>query len=300
MNRTFLLLILLLLLSCNNRGKGAREDIITVSIAPFGYFVRAIGGNDFRVNIMVPPGADPHVYEPVPGQVAALGNSVAYISNDYLDFELAWLGRFYEANSKMSRLSLADSIDLIGFAEHSHVAGKRHNEGGSVKTADPHYWISPKNAGIISRSIRDLLCTLKPENSKTYFSNYNKLSVIISEADSMAKENFKGFEGRAFMIFHPSLGYLARDYNIRQIAVETEGKEPSPADLRWLIDRAKDERIKTIFIQDGFDIKNATAIASETGARIVKIDPLSGDWYSSVTDIIRLIHDGFIKQESTE
>ena len=114
------------------------ERIITVSIAPFKYFVEAIAGDDFTVNVMVPPGSDPHVYEPFPEQITKLRTSEAYISNGYLGFEMTWLDRFYETNTGMKKLNLGESIDPI---ESEH-----HHEGDNLEGADPHYWVSPKCA----------------------------------------------------------------------------------------------------------------------------------------------------------
>jgi zinc transport system substrate-binding protein len=106
---------------------------------------------------------------------------------------------------------------------------------------------------------------------------------------------FAGFEGKSFMIFHPALGYLARDYGLNQIAVEKEGKEPSPSFMKDLIDMAKSRNIKVIFIQKGFDTKNAGEIASETGATLRPIDPLAEEWPKAVSDIIDAVHESLVK-----
>ena len=101
------------MISCGRKGSDSGDKIITVSIAPFKYFVEEIAGNDFTVNVMVPAGADPHIYEPFPEQINKLRKSVGYISNGYLGFEMNWLDRFYETNQTMKRLSLGDSIDPL-------------------------------------------------------------------------------------------------------------------------------------------------------------------------------------------
>ncbi len=149
MRRLFLFLLLPILFSCGPQKQNTDEKIITVSIAPFKYFVESIAGADFKVNIMVPPGADPHVYEPFPEQINQLRRSVAYISNGYLGFEMVWLKRFYETNKNMVRLSLGDKIKPLA-AEHEH-------EGGHTEAADPHYWVSPECAMIMASSVKDLL-----------------------------------------------------------------------------------------------------------------------------------------------
>jgi zinc transport system substrate-binding protein len=277
MSKLLKICITLFLVSCNSGNYTGNKEIITVSIAPFGYFV--------EINVMVPASADPHIYEPVPGQIAALGKSRAYISNGYLGFEMTWLDRFYEANPSMRKLSLGSSIDLI--EAHDHHEGE-HTEG-----ADPHYWLSPKSALAIAGSVRSLLTELNPAKKAEYDSAFMALADTIASIDSLAVSLFSGFSGKTFMIFHPSLGYIARDYGLNQIAVENEGKEPTPSSMMDLIDIAKEKNIKVIFIQKGFDTKNAEAVASDTGAEIVLIDPLSEDWPGSVRLIMHAIHRSF-------
>jgi zinc transport system substrate-binding protein len=282
--RNFMIVLLSLsLISCNSAGLKSGKETITVSISPFKYFVEAIGGGDFEVNVMVPSGADPHIYEPVPGQISSLRKSVAYISNGYLDFEMTWLDRFYEANRNMKKVSLGSNIDLI---KASGEAGKKNKEG-----TDPHYWNSPACALIMAGTIKGLLCELYPDSSSKYEQNYLKIKNIISEIDASAKEKLSAFGGKAFMIFHPALAYFAREYGLNQIAVEEEGKEPTPSRMLRLIDKAKENKIRVIFVQKGFDTKNANAIASEIGAVVKIIDPLAEAWPESMIEIINSIHD---------
>jgi zinc transport system substrate-binding protein len=276
------------LMSCNSDSSDSGKKIITVSIAPFKYFVREIAGEDFKVNVMVPSGANPHVYEPYPEQVRQLRKSVAYISNGFLGFEMAWLDRFYQINTTMTKLCLGDKIDPIASA-HNHDHRSDQAEG-----ADPHYWVSPKCAMTIASSVRDLLCYLNPEARNKYEADYASLILKIGEADIKARSLFSEFPGKPFMIYHPNLAYLAKDYGLREIAVEFEGKEPDPSRLKELIDLAKSENLNAIFVQKEYDSRNAKAIAQETGAGVVVIDPLSEDWLQSTTDIITALHNSFI------
>jgi len=285
MKKTFALLAILMILSCNRNSPVKEAKIITVSIAPFEYFVKEIAGDDFSVNIMVPPGANPHIYEPYPDQITRLRKSVAYISNGYLGFEMTWLDRFYEMNKSMVRQSIGKSINPI---ESKHEHETRHAEG-----ADPHYWVSPKCAASMALSVRDLVCKLNPSETKKYESNCSALLTRISELDKRAEAFFAEFEGTPFMIYHPNLAYLARDYGLEEVAVEFEGKEPPPSRLKYLIDLARTKKINTIFVQREYDSKNAKAIADEIGAEIVVIDPLSVDWLKATTEIIEGLHKSF-------
>ncbi len=282
MRNIFCFLIIVFLFSCGRQRTEKGDRIITVSIAPFKFFVEEIAGDDYNVNIMVPAGANPHIYEPFPEQINKLRKSVAYISNGYLGFEMTWLDRFYETNRTMKRLSLGDKIDPL-------VSG-RHTEGDHVEGADPHYWVSPKCAIIMASSVKDFLCELNTVHRQKYETNYRSLVSKIQEVDKKATELFSDLQNRSFMIYHPNLGYLARDYGLEEIAVEYEGKEPPPSRLKELIDRARKDRLKTIFVQKEYDTKNARAIGNEIGASIKIIDPLSEDWPKATLDIINSVY----------
>jgi zinc transport system substrate-binding protein len=287
MKKIFSFLLIGLMLSCGRNGIDRGGKIITVSIAPFKYFVEQIAGNDFTINIMVPAGADPHIYEPFPEQINKLRKSVGYISNGFLGFEMNWLDRFYEANRTMKRLPLGDRIDPL--------APEHHHEGGHVEGADPHYWVSPRCALIIASSVKDFLCELNPPQKQKYETNYQLLVSKIQEMDKKASGLFSGVKSRSFMIYHPNLAYIARDYGLEEIPVEFEGKEPPPSRMKDLIDRARKDNLKTIFVQREYDTKNAKAIAGEIGAKIILIDPLSENWQKSTKEIIDALYSSLLE-----
>lgn len=283
MKRILFILFTLLLASCRSQSSNENGRIITVSIAPFKYFVEAIAGNDFFVNVMVPAGADPHVYEPVPEQINKLRNSSGYISNGYLGFEMNWLERFYETNKTMKKLCLGDKIIPI-VSEHQH-------EGEHVEGADPHYWVSPVSAKIMAESVKDFLILLNPAQSQKYEENYIIFLSQIEELDKKSQAKFSSLKRRSFMIYHPNFAYIARDYNLEEIPVEFEGKEPSPSRLREMIDHARLDSVKIIFLQREYDPKNANEIAKEIGAEVKIVDPLSGEWLTSTTYILDEIYN---------
>jgi zinc transport system substrate-binding protein len=282
MRKILCFLVLIFVLSCAHRRSDAGNSFITVSIAPFKYFVKEIAGEDFKVNIMVPEGADPHIYEPFPEQIYRLSKSSGYISNGYLGFEMIWLDRFYKTNKTMKRLSLGDKIDPL-------ISGHNH-KGDHAEGTDPHYWVSPKCAMIMASTIKEFLNDINPLQKEKYERNYQNLVLRIEELDKKAKEFFSDTKGKSFMIFHPNLAYLARDYGLEEISLEYEGKEPSPSRMKELIDRARRDNLKTIFVQREYDTKHAKALADEIGAKVVIIDPLSEDWFESTSVIISALN----------
>jgi len=179
----------------------------------------------------------------------------------------------------MKRLKFADSQNLI--ASDSH----RHNDITHYTGVDPHFWVSPLCARIIARDIKDFLVKNDPDREEIYNSNYMRLDSLILDTDSYIRSILSDSGKKSFMIFHPSLTYFARDYGLEQIAVETEGKEPSPSELKELIDKGREKNLKTIFVQREFDLKNARLIGKEIGAETVVIDPLSNEWVGSLKEI---------------
>ncbi len=272
----------LFLLSCQSQNK-SEERIITVSIAPFVYFVESIAGDDFMVNVMVPPGSNPHVYEPYPDQIVKLGKSEAFISNGFMAFEEVWLERFLSVNNKMITCNIGEKIIPIASEHTDEEADGDHHH---VEGADPHYWVSPVAARIIAGEVFNLVSTINPSRKDEYTARYLNLLDTIDILDHKADSLLGSFRGRSFMIYHPNLAYLARDYGLVEVPVEFEGKEPSPSRLKELIDSAIEKGITVIFIQKEYDTRVARVIAGQIGASVAVIDPLSEDWFESTDQII--------------
>jgi len=280
MKRIFsLVLFILIIAGCTRRTVDQGQRVITVSIEPFRFFTSEIAGDSYSINVIVPPGASPATYEPPPAVIKGISNSDMMIINGYLGFEMAWIDRMIGLNEKVKVLKLADSQDLI--ASDSH----RHNDITHYTGVDPHFWVSPLCARTIARDIKDFLVKNDPDREEIYNSNYMRLDSLILDTDSYIRSILSDSGKKSFMIFHPSLTYFARDYGLEQIAVETEGKEPSPSELKELIDNGREKNLKTIFVQREFDMKNARLIGKEIGAETVVIDPLSNEWAGSLKEI---------------
>ncbi|MBE0668107.1 MAG: zinc ABC transporter substrate-binding protein [Bacteroidales bacterium] len=267
--------------SCGTPGGRSGERTITVSIPPFRYFVEAVADTDFVVNVMLPPGADHHSWEPLPKQITALAGSEAFVINGKLGFELAWMRRFREVNPTMKIADLSQVIELI------EPVGEEGHEGHGREGADPHYWLSPKEAYKIAAAVRDLVTELNPAGADRYAVNYDELIAEIARADSIVSSLLRGAPSKTFMIFHPALTYMARDYGLEQISFEDEGKSPSPARMKELVDLSRERGIKIIFIQAEYDLKGAQVLAEETGATLVIIDPMNPEWGKAVVDIAK-------------
>lgn len=280
-------IILLSIVACNSPKKNGEKAVISASILPQKYLIEQITGDIYEVNILVPPGASPASYEPVPHQIAELEKSIAYFRIGYIGFEQSWMDKISSVNPEMLLVDLSQGIDLIRGADFSH--GDHIHQGG----VDPHIWLSPKRVKIIIENMYKAMIQIDPEHEQTYHNNYLHFNEVLDSLDNHIRKKLADYQGRSFLIFHPALTYLAADYGIEQIAIEFEGKEPSPGYLMELIDRGKKENIKAILVQEQFEMDIAKAISVELEGRIIPVNPLDEDWEASIINIVSALVESF-------
>ncbi|MEI7524902.1 MAG: zinc ABC transporter substrate-binding protein [Mariniphaga sp.] len=285
MNRLYVSLIIGILLSgCFSEAPKSKHKVIFVSILPLKYFADKIVGDNYKVEVTVPPGAGPETYSPTPRQMMLLNDAQAYFSIGYLGFEQVWLESYKASNPDLHVFATSKRIDLI---KDEHQDGDHEHLQG----VDPHIWSSPKTARLISENIYTGMIQIDPEHGDTYLKNFNALLVEIAKVDSTITKILAGAASKNFIIFHPALGYFARDYGLEQLSIEFEGKVPSPRHLQMVIDAAKSGHTKIVLIQKEFDKRNAEIIAQETGCKMLQIDPLDYNWPEQMIDIARKLSE---------
>ncbi|MBD3808329.1 MAG: zinc ABC transporter substrate-binding protein [Epsilonproteobacteria bacterium] len=268
----------------------AKIDIAT-SILPQKALIDAIGGDKVNTVAMIPAGASPHSYEPKPSQMTAISKAKAYFTVG-VEFEEAWMGRFHSQNRNMIIFDSAKGIKKIKMAAHHHDEDEHeeHHEHHEHEGMDPHVWTTPKNMIIMTTNIKNTLVKIDPANKISYNTNYIKLVASLKQTDLQIKTILKNTsKGSKFMIFHPSWGYFAKDYNLVQMPIELEGKEPKAKDLAILISQAKKEHIKAIFVAPEFSAKSASQISKTLNIPVVKISNLGYNWHSYMTSFAKAI-----------
>ncbi len=213
-----------------------------------------------------------------------MGNSLLYFMVGDLGFEKAWSERLAANNPDVIIVDCSAGIVRLESDEQ-----EGHGHGHAHGDVDPHVWSSPRAMEIFSRNMLEAVVQADPENEKVYRSNYEKLNDMIIATDSLIREKLTRASSRSFVIYHPALAYFANDYNLHQHSVEFEGKNPSPAQIKELVDLARVENIHTVFIQKGFDKKNTEVIAREIGAEVFEIDPLSYEWERELVRIADIL-----------
>ena len=274
MKKYIYLIITLLIIGVSACAPSRQTDdkpTLTVSIEPLRYFTEAIAGDRFKVVSMV--------------QLVAQAKSEAYLRIGYIGFEQTWLKKLQDNAPEQPFYDLSKGISLMA-GNCSHEESNAHNH--AHEGVEPHIWNSVKNARIIANNIFQALSEIDNEQTPYY---QHRLDSLLQIIDNTGREMDTLMENadQTFLIYHPALTYFARDYGLNQISIEADGKEPSPAHLKELIQLCREEQPKIIFVQKEFDTRNAEIIARELQVNVIPINPLSYHWNEEMINIAKAL-----------
>ncbi len=246
---------------------------IYVSIPPQQWLVEAIAGNLATSEILLGKGQDPHTYEPTPRQIAGLSKADLYFTIG-MTFENHLSAKLAKSNSSLKIVDSSGNInrrsdDDIAHAPSSEEHAFSHND------LDPHIWLSPINLITIARNMAESLAKTDAVNRAIYEKNFNVLEQQLRELHHKIKTRLSPYEGAQFFVFHPAFGYFAKEYHLQQVAVEIEGKSPSPKQLFKIVAQARSQNIHVLFIQPQFDPNSAKVVARAIDGKVVALDPLA-------------------------
>jgi zinc transport system substrate-binding protein len=254
------------------------KPIVLVSIDPQKFFVEQIAKDTVDIVVLVPPGASPHSFEPTAKQLILASKALLWFT----------IGEPFEKKATNVLKSHNDQIDIIDTKKNiSLLKGKccRH----CIDDVDTHIWLSPRRAKIQALTIKEALVKLQPENSEFYEVNYFNLVKAIENLDEEIKGYFEQKPpSHPILVSHPAFGYFCSDYNLKQLSIEVEGKDPSPKQLTELLKLARSLDIKMIFAQEQYQTKGAYLLAGELGAKVYIIDPYSSDYINNLRTIAKL------------
>ncbi|NLV25115.1 MAG: zinc ABC transporter solute-binding protein [Deltaproteobacteria bacterium] len=259
---------------------------VFVSILPQKYFVERIGGEKVKVSVMVAPGRSPETYEPTPRQMAELSRARLYFTIG-VPFESVWMKRLAANNPHLKLIDSSQGIPLLPLPAHHH---HHHDEQGHHSSGDgrnsgfhdPHVWTSPANAKIIAANILTAFREALPAHKEEFTVNYERLVADLELLEKEIGARLAPLKNRRFLVFHPSWGYFASDFGLEQIAIESGGKEPGARALAALIERAKRENIRVVFVQEQFSRTAAGTVAAAIGGRVAAVDPLAEDYFANL------------------
>jgi zinc transport system substrate-binding protein len=272
---TIFIIFILLFVGCSSQSGVDEKKTIYVTITPLRGIVERVVGDDYQVNVLVPKGASPESFEPTAKQLMELNRAEYIYTTGLINFEKSLIGSV-EHNERI--IDLSQGIELMeGSCSHGH----HHHKHG----VDPHIWTSPK---ALKTMVQNISSSLAPDSVK-YQASASKLIGELNGLDMLCSKEIDTHGVDAIMIYHPAFTYYARDYGIEQISIEHDGKEPSPRQLTSLVDRAKTLRIKNLLIQPQYSKDKLRALATECGAEIVEVDPLSEDIMAEIERVTCII-----------
>ena len=293
------------------------KPVVIASIAPVGYLAKAVGGDKIEVQSLAK--GDVHSFEPKPNDMKAVAKASLFIAAG-LEFEEAWIPRFkasaknlvvVQSDAKIAKLKEEHSghadhdeehgeheakddkhAGHAGHAEHDekHEAHEEHDEEHEAH-ADPHVWLNPMLAITMARNISDALIDMDKANKDFYLKNFQKLMNDLLAFDESAKNELAGLKNRKFVVYHPAWGYFAEHYDLEQISIERNGKEPKIDEMASTVKMIKDENIKVIFADPNRSQKSAQVLASQTGAKVELLDPLGYNLLENLKIAVRAIKD---------
>ncbi|MFO7946312.1 MAG: zinc ABC transporter substrate-binding protein [Armatimonadota bacterium] len=260
-----------------------------VSILPQQFFVQRIGGDHVDVEVLVGPGASPATYEPTPTKMAALEEADVYfrINMPFEDSLMKQIrGSFPDLRvvdvSRDIKLRPIDRFETVGAEtdEAADHAGQR---------MDPHVWLDPTLAAKQARTMADVLGELAPRKADTFEENLQKLLTDLDRITHQVANMIVPIKGSEILVFHPAYGYFAEYFGLHQVAIEVEGKSPSPRQLAEILQHARENDIQALFVQPQFSSTAPEAIAAEIGAEVISLDPLAPNYLENLVTMAEKI-----------
>lgn len=253
---------------------------ILVSIAPYKNFVERIAGDTVTVNLMVPAGASAHTYEPTPKQMMTAGKAAAWFVIGE-SFESRVIPSLKAYHPDMAIVDLRHGLDMINADPETGCCCCHAN------SQDLHMWLSARQVEIQVRTIALALSKLFPENAELYKKNLEVLTQDLKALDQEITTILKPLKSRLILVSHPAYAYFCRDYDLKQMSIEFEGKDPTPQQLTNILNRARQANVKKVYIQIQYNSKGARLFAKELGAEVVMLDPYSEHYFESMREIAR-------------
>jgi zinc transport system substrate-binding protein len=291
------LMVLLGALHAYSQDKLPGNVRVVASILPIAYFVERVGGPDVEVSVLVGPGQDPHTFEPTPKLVTKLAEAQVLFEMGF-PFEETLVKKIGSTFKNVQIVDLQQGIKLRAMteeeaeaeeAEHSH--GHQHGQGEHREQSheagemDQHSWLDPQLAKIQARTIADTLIRIDPGHKEQYEKNLKEFQADLDAVHEQLTRALAPVKGKSFFVFHPAYGYFGDAYGIKQIPVQLGGKEPTARQLARLIELAKEDGVKVIFVQPQFSKKSAEALAQAIGGAVVSLDDLAHDYLKNLQEM---------------
>ncbi|MBD2519930.1 zinc ABC transporter substrate-binding protein [Nostoc sp. FACHB-973] len=247
---------------------------VVTTFLPIYLFTKAVAGNVADVEILVPPGTEVHEYQATPENVKAIATANVLVKNG-LGLEEFLKDTVKNAqNSKLTEIDASIGIKPLNEISPVEKMGKEEKDREHAQ-GNPHVWLDPVLAKQQVTNIRDGLIAADPGNKVTYEAN---AAAYIKELDSLNSEfqqTLQKTPNCTFVTFHDAFPYLAKRYNLKQVAVvEIPEDQLSPTDVQNAINAVKKYKVKALFSEPGVDNKLLTSLSKDLKLSLRTLDSL--------------------------
>jgi zinc transport system substrate-binding protein len=269
---------------------------VFVSVPPQKYIVDRVGGEHIQVSVLVSAGQTPHTFEPTPKQVVQLSRADVYFRTG-VEFENQLAKKIGSALKGLQIVDLRRDLDLVqttpAHADEQHSHGHHHHD-----EIDPHIWMSPRLVKKQAETVRKVLSSLDPVHAEEYAQNCRRFQDRLEQVDRKIAQTLAPLKGRKFFVYHPAFGYFAQAYGLEQVAVETGGRQPTARKLQQLIEQARQNDVKLIFVQPQFSRRSAEVVAQRINGAVVPLNPLREDYLDNLLRIASEIKKALSRQDT--
>jgi zinc transport system substrate-binding protein len=246
-------------------------------IPPVAWLVERIGRPWVQVETLVRPGQDPHSFAPTPRQAIQLGKARLFFRAG-VPFEDRLIEQIAAGPAPFTVVNTASGI-----------VRRASSDADEEGQADPHVWLSPPLLKIMAANIAAALCKADSRHADDYQANVKTLCGDLDTLDRRVAKSLVPYRGQAFYVFHPAFAYFADRYSLRQESVEVDGKPPTPRQIFALIQKARQEGVKIIFLQPQFNPQIASSVAQAIGGTVLPMDDLAFDVTANLDDVAQKI-----------
>ncbi|MGH2611437.1 MAG: metal ABC transporter substrate-binding protein [Rhabdochlamydiaceae bacterium] len=261
--KIFSIFICLLCFGCFS-SKDTKPQIL-VTIPPYASLVRSLVGDQVDVQIFVPPGVNPHTYEPSPAQIKHFAQAKV------------WFRIGDPIENKMVHFLEQHHVQIVDLSKNTH------------DEQDLHLWLNPS---IVIEQVEEMMPILIeqfPEIASILKNNCAKLKTELKQLDSEISSKLTSFQGRYLLVSHPALGYYCQRYGLHQLSVEVEGKDPLPQDIAHLMSELKIHPVPVVLIEPQYNKKGAVLIADKLHIPSEEINPYAEDYFGMLNYLTEII-----------
>ncbi len=263
------------------------EPTIWVSILPQQWFAEQLLSDRAEVHVLLQPEQSPHTYDPSPRQLAALFEADIFFMAG-VPFESALVPRLKDMYPDLRIVDVRQGIQLRSIDDGHHHHHDSHDHGNH----DPHFWLDPSLAVIMAENMAHTFCGLDSAHCQDYLARLASLRDSLATIDSTTHAMLDPHQGRKLYVYHAAFGYWCDAYGLKQVPIEVGGKQPGPRKVARLIEDARADSVRTIFVQPQFSESSAEAIASAINGKVIAIDPLAANYPQNLLRMARAVAEG--------